>query len=320
MDSKTGSILIVDDDEDILVAGRMLLKRHFETVATANRPEHIPKLYAGRNFDAVLLDMNFGAGETSGNEGIDWLKNILKLDPDAVVILITAHSAVDTAVEAMKLGAIDFIEKPWHNEKLIATLKAAVRFRQTRNEANVLKRTNRVLSEEISRPSQPILGSAPAINQVLSLIKRTAPTEANVLILGENGTGKELVAHEIHQQSKRSDGVFLSVDLGAIAETLFESELFGHKKGAFTDAREDRIGRFEAADGGTLFLDEIANIPLHLQAKLLTALEQRLVTPVGSNKVVPFDVRMICATNVPVHKLSDETQFRWSRTSDPLSQ
>jgi DNA-binding NtrC family response regulator len=310
MDRKSGSILIVDDDEDILVAGQMLLKRHFETVATANRPEHIPKLYEARSFDAVLLDMNFGAGETSGSEGIDWLKNILKLDPDAVVILITAYSAVDTAVEAMKLGATDFIEKPWQNEKLIATLNAAVRFRQSRNEAKVLKQTNRVLTEEISRPSQPILGTAPAINQVLSLIERTAPTEANVLILGENGTGKELVAHEIHRLSERAAGVFLTVDLGSIAETLFESELFGHKKGAFTDAREDRIGRFEAADGGTLFLDEIGNIPLHLQAKLLTVLEQRMITPVGANQAVPFNVRVISATNVPVHKLSDDSRFR----------
>ncbi len=310
MDGKTGSVLIVDDDEDILVAGQMLLKRHFETVATANRPEHIPKLYQGRSFDAVLLDMNFGAGETSGSEGLEWLKNILKLDPDAVVILITAYSTVDTAVEAMKLGATDFIEKPWQNEKLIATLKAAVRFRQSRNEAKVLKQTNRVLVEEISRPSQPILGTSPAIKQVLNLIERTAPTDANVLILGENGTGKELAAHEIHRQSERADKVFLTVDLGSIAETLFESELFGHKKGAFTDAREDRVGRFEAADGGTVFLDEIGNIPLHLQAKLLAVLEQRTVTPVGSNQAVPFDVRMISATNVPVHKLSDESIFR----------
>ena len=300
-------ILIVDDDVDILTAARLLLKRHFETVVTANRPQEIPQLLADQPFDVVLLDMNYVAGERSGREGLTWLERI---DPDAVVILITAYTAVDTAVEAMKLGAIDFVAKPWQNEKLVATVRAAAELRRSRAEATALKGQNRELAAEINRPSDLILGESPAMKSVYQLVAKAAPTDANVLILGENGTGKELVAREIHRQSARAEGVFMSVDLGAIAETVIQSELFGHRKGAFTGANENRIGRFQAAQGGTLFLDELGNIPRHLQAKLLTALERREVVPVGANAPVAIDVRIISATNAPRTHLDDEATFR----------
>ncbi len=311
MAKSEGAILIVDDDEDILTAGKLLLKRHFSKVMTCNRPEFIPQMLADNSFNAILLDMNFGPGESSGAAGYLWLEKILDIDPQAVVIMITAHGGVDVAVEAMKLGATDFIAKPWQNEKVVATLSAAVQLGRTRVEAKTLRGTNEILAEVTATTSgQQILGDSPAMTQVMSLIDRTAPTDANVFILGENGTGKELVARELHTRSLRSSKVFMSVDLGAISENLFESELFGHKKGAFTDARDDRIGRLQAADGGTLFLDEIGNVPLHLQAKLLTFLEQRMVTPIGANVAVPFDVRVITATNVPKPDITNEANFR----------
>ncbi len=306
-----GVILIVDDDEDILIAGRLLLKRHFLSVKTCHQPEQIPTLMNQQQFDAILLDMNFGPGESSGKQGYSWLEKILAIDPQAVVIMITAHGGVDVAVEAMKLGATDFIAKPWQNAKVVATLSSAVQLGKSRVEAKELRNTNKLLAQVTSQPNnQQLLGNSKAMNQVLSLIERSAPTDANVLLLGENGTGKELVAREIHAQSLRSDQVFMSVDLGAISESLFESELFGHKKGAFTGAREDRVGRLKAANGGTLFLDEIGNLPLHLQAKLLTVLEQRVVTPIGTNSAVPFDVRVITATNVSKQDLCREDKFR----------
>ena len=307
---KDGTILIVDDDEDILVAGKLLLKRHYGTIVTCNRPENVANLMAEHSFDAILLDMNFGPGESSGEQGFFWLSRILEIDPQAVIVMITAHGGVNVAVEAMKRGATDFIAKPWQNEKVVATLSASVKLRRSRSEAEELKKTNKAIVKAVSEPKQPILGDSAAMREVLSLVERTAPTDANVLILGENGTGKELIARELHRQSHRADKVFMSVDLGALTESLFESELFGHKKGAFTDARDDRIGHLQAASGGTLFLDEIGNLPLHLQAKLLTVLEQRQVAPVGSDRKVPIDVRVIAATNVPLTKLRKEDVFR----------
>jgi len=304
------TILVVDDDNDILTAARLLLKRHFAAVITTNQPERIPALMAESRFDVVLLDMNFVTGVRSGREGLTWMARIHEADPDAVVVLMTAYTAVETAVEAMKLGAFDFVAKPWQNEKLTATVRAAVQHRKSRLEATELKRQNRELAAEINRPSELILGESPAMHQLLALIAKAAPTDANVLILGENGTGKELVAREIHRQSTRADGVFMSVDLGAIAESLIQSELFGHRKGAFTGANEHRIGRFQSANGGTLFLDELGNLPRHLQAKLLTALERREVVPVGANAPVPVDVRVISATNAPRSDLTDEAIFR----------
>jgi DNA-binding NtrC family response regulator len=308
---KEGKILIVDDDEDILTAGKLLLKRHFSQVSTCNVPEHIPRFITDQHFDAIILDMNFGPGESSGAQGFYWLQKILEIKPESVIIMITAHGGVNVAVEAMKLGATDYIAKPWQNEKVIATVSTAVLLGRSRSEAQTLRETNKVLVQASNSASQQnMLGQSQAMQQIQSLITRSAPTDANVMILGENGTGKELVARELHQQSARSDQVFMSVDLGAISETLFESELFGHKKGAFTGAQHDRVGRLQAADGGTLFLDELGNLPLHLQAKLLTVLEQRKVTPLGENKAIAFNVRVVSATNLSKENLKDEQNFR----------
>ncbi|WOJ94776.1 sigma-54 dependent transcriptional regulator [Congregibacter variabilis] len=305
-----GKLLIVDDDEDILVAGRLLLRRYFAEVITCSRPADIESLMQEHEFDAILLDMNFSPGESSGQQGFFWLRRILELDAQAVVVLITAHGGVDIAVDAMKLGATDFIAKPWQNEKVVATVTASAKLRRSLREGRKLQQANQELAQLSAVAGQPMLGNSSAMRSVHTLIERSAPTDANVLVLGENGTGKELVARALHQHSKRSEKIFVSVDLGAIAESLFESELFGHMKGAFTDARDNRIGRFQAAEGGTLFLDEIGNLPLHLQAKLLTVLEQRQVTPVGANKAVAIDVRVIAATNVPRETLADENRFR----------
>lgn len=302
-------ILVVDDDPDILVAAKLLLRRHFATIDTTSMPEQIPKLFDAHRFDAVLLDMNFALGERSGEEGLKWLGNILELDPHASVILITGYSDLETAVGAIKMGACDFVAKPWQNERLIATVSSAVELHRSKTEAAAFKGRNRELVATTEKPSD-LVGTSPVMQRVFTMISRAAPTDANVLILGQNGTGKEVVAREIHQQSERSGEVFVSIDLGAVSESLFESELFGHKKGAFTDAKENRIGRIQAANGGTLFLDEIGNLPLHLQAKLLTVIERREVRPVGGNKAVPFDVRLICATNMPFSSLTDEDVFR----------
>jgi DNA-binding NtrC family response regulator len=303
-------ILIVDDDVDILTAARLLLKRHFAVVTTASRPEQIPPLLEEAPFDVVLLDMNFGVGERSGREGLAWLTKILELDRDTVVILITAYSAVETAVEAIKRGATDFVTKPWQNEKLVATVHAAVELRRSRGLASRLQSQNRELAAPSGGVGEPVLGHSAAMRQVFEVVGKAAPTDANVLILGENGTGKEVIARQLHRQSARAGEVFLSVDLGAVAESLIESELFGHKKGAFTGASEHRIGRFQAASGGTLFLDEVGNLPRHLQAKLLTALERREVVPVGANAAVPIDVRVLSATNLTRAALGDDSVFR----------
>ena len=310
MGTQTGHILIVDDDEDILTAGRLLLRRRFADVVCCRRPEEIPDLLAQHEFDAVLLDMNFGPGESSGEQGLEWLERILAIDPLIVVVMITAHGNVDTVVEAMKRGATDFVAKPWENAKVVATISAAVELHQSRLESKSLRGANRILAESAVAGGNTIIFESIEMQDVLSLVEKAAPTDVNVMILGENGTGKELVARELHRQSTRADRVFLSVDMGSISESLFESELFGHKKGAFTGANEDRLGRFQAANGGTLFLDEVGNLPLHLQAKLLGALEQRRVTPVGSDKAQDVDVRVISATNATKEALNDADKFR----------
>ncbi|MDH3350164.1 MAG: sigma-54 dependent transcriptional regulator [Gammaproteobacteria bacterium] len=306
----SAKILIVDDDEDILTAGRLLLRRSFGDVITCRRPEEVPDLLEQHAFDAVMLDMNFGPGESSGKQGLEWLERILLIDPQMVVVMITAHGSVDTVVEAMKRGATDFVAKPWQNEKVVATISAAVELHRSRIETHSLRRANRALREATSGADTAIVGTSVPMREVLSIVERTAPTDANILILGENGTGKELIAREVHRRSSRSHQVFLTVDMGSISESLFESELFGHRKGAFTGADDDRLGRFQAADGGTLFLDEIGNLQPHLQIKLLRALEQRRVTPVGSDKAQEFNVRVIAATNVPAEALRDERRFR----------
>lgn len=309
--SKEGHILIIDDDPDILTASKLLLRRHFARVQTTDNPETVPQLMADYAFDVIMLDMNFGPGESTGEQGFIWLQKILAINPHAVVVMITAHGGVNVAVEAMKLGATDFIAKPWQNEKLVATLSTCIKLAHSRSEAKNLKAQNAVLTAATNiSASNSMIGTSPAMQQVNSLINRAAPTDANVLILGENGTGKEVAARAIHNASNRRDQVFMSVDLGSLSEGLFESELFGHKKGAFTGAKEDRAGRFQAASGGTLFLDEIGNLPKHLQVKLLTVLEQRTVTPLGSNEVIPIDVRIIAATNISKDMLTNEDHFR----------
>lgn len=301
---------MIDDDEDVLLAAKMLLKKQGHHVIIEKNPNKIPFLLNNDSYDVILLDMNFSKDTTSGKEGFYWLEQILEKDPNAVVILITAFGDVEMAVKALKQGATDFILKPWQNEKLVATISTAIRLKQSYNEVDKLKKAKEMLEEQISKPFGEIIGESASIKDVFALINKVARTDANVLILGENGTGKELIARAIHQRSLRKDNSFVAVDMGAITETLFESELFGHKKGSFTDAREDRPGRFELANGGTLFLDEIGNLNLALQAKLLSALQSRQVTRVGSNHAVAVDIRLICATNMPLQKMVAAGTFR----------
>ncbi|MDH5715467.1 MAG: sigma-54 dependent transcriptional regulator [Candidatus Aminicenantes bacterium] len=310
MNKKTGKILIIDDDEDILQAARLFLKQHVAQVHTHRNPESIPMLLKNDTYDVIFLDMNFAKGATSGQEGFLWLDKIHEIDPSAVVVLITAFGDVELAVRAIKEGATDFVLKPWQNEKLLATLSVAMNLRQTRIEAYNLRSRQKQLSADLDQPFHDFIGRSGAMQKVFDIIQKVAKTDVNILILGENGTGKELVARELHRQSPRAEEVFISVDMGAVSETLFESELFGHVKGAFTDAREDRAGRFEIASGGTLFLDEIGNLPLPLQAKLLTVLENRQVTRLGSNRPVTIDVRLVCATNRPIHEMVSQNKFR----------
>jgi len=302
-------ILVVDDEKDILQAAQLLLKRHFASVQISQDPASLPERVRQNGFDVLLLDMNFGPGADEGAEGLKWLAEVLAIDPQAVVVLVTAHSGVELAVQAMKQGAADFVTKPWENDRLLATLMSAVNLRRSRIEAAELRKRNRGLAAATHIESG-MIGTSAATLRVFDSIRRAAPTDANVLILGENGTGKELVAREIHHHSARAGEVFLRVDAGTLSPQLFGSELFGHRRGAFTDAKEDRIGLFRAAAGGTLFLDEIGNVPLHLQSKLLTALERHEIVPVGANKPEPIDVRLVCATNLAPEQLADPNRFR----------
>lgn len=303
-------ILIVDDDRDILETARMFLKQEFSQVQIEENPQRIPFLVRSGEFDVILLDMNFKIGVNDGEEGFHWLNEILKIDPQAVVILITAYGEVDLAVKAMKHGATDFVLKPWKNQKLLGTIMAALQLRKSRKEIEKLKSTQENLSNTIDQPFIDFIGESPAIQRIHELINRVAATDADVLILGENGTGKELVARAIHRNSLRKNKVFITVDLGAISETLFESELFGHVKGAFTDARQDKAGRFELASGGTIFLDEIGNLSMALQSKLLTVLQNRKIQRVGATQEVAVDFRLICATNMPLNEMVYEKKFR----------
>jgi DNA-binding NtrC family response regulator len=308
--NELGKILMVDDDEDVLLAAKMLLKKYNYHVIIEKNPNKIPFLLNNDTYDVILLDMNFTKDTTSGKEGFEWLAQIRERDPQAVVIMITAFGDVEMAVRALKEGATDFILKPWQNEKLIATISTAIKLKKSYNEVDKLRKAKQMLEEQIQQPFRDIIGSSASINEVFQLIDKVASTDANILILGENGTGKELIARAIHQKSLRKDASFVAVDMGAITETLFESELFGHKKGAFTDAREDRPGRFELANGGTLFLDEIGNLGMNLQSKLLSALQSRQVTRVGSNTHVEVDIRLICATNMPLAQMVKDGRFR----------
>ena len=307
---KKGNLLIIDDNEDLLKAAKIFLKRHFVKVDTETNPDLLPILLHNEQYDVIMLDMNFTKEVSSGQEGFQHLDRILSIDPSAVVVLITAYGDINLAVRAIKEGATDFVLKPWDNDKLLATLHAALKLRQSKLEVVDLKNQQQLIYADMDRKFKDIIGQSPAMQKVFDTIEKVAGTDANVMILGENGTGKELIARAIHRHSKRSKEAFVGVDLGAIAPSLFESELFGHKKGAFTDAREDRIGRFEQADKGTLFLDEIGNIPMASQAKLLAVLQNRIVTKVGSNQQKEINIRLISATNMPLAEMIRENTFR----------
>jgi two-component system response regulator HydG len=301
MSLKNASVLVIDDDVDVLTAVRLLLKPEVKEIHTEKNPEQIRHLLARTDYDLILLDMNFNSSINTGNEGIFWLKKIKEeFRSDAAVIMITAYGAIDLAIRSLKEGAYDFLVKPWHNERLLATLREAYEGRRSPRS-----------SADASLPfGNELLGASPLMQDIFHKIRKVAPTDANILILGENGTGKELIARAIHQCSLRASGPFVKVDVGALTESLFESELFGHRKGAFTDAREDRKGRFEEAQRGTLFLDEIGNISLQQQAKLLSVLQNRVVNRLGSNEPIPIDIRLVCATNCPISELANEAHFR----------
>ncbi len=310
MEKADAKILIVDDDQDVLLAAKLFLKQHIKIVHTEKNPENIPTLLKADNYDVVLLDMNFSRDATSGKEGFHWLNKIMEIDPAAVVIFITGYGDIELAVQGIKEGATNFILKPWDNKKLLATIQANLKVRSSKEELADLKTKKQVFLADQNNAWGDLIGNSPAMEQVMTTVRKVAITDANVLILGENGTGKELIARAIHKVSKRKDEVFISVDLGAISESLFESELFGYKKGAFTDAKEDRAGRFEAASKGTIFLDEIGNLSTSLQSKLLSVLQNRKVVRLGSNKETPIDVRLICATNMPLYQMVKEGKFR----------
>lgn len=303
MNLKNATILIVDDDPDVLTAIRLLLKPQVKEIVVEKNPENIRSLLTKQSFDVILLDMNFTSSINTGNEGIFWLRKIKELNSDASLIMITAYGDIDLAVRALKEGSSDFMVKPWHNEILVKTIKEVLNKRPGSPKGTAPRASSSIAGTEL-------LGCSAQMQGIFHKIDKIAPTDANILVLGENGTGKDLIAKALHQKSLRANKPYMKVDVGALSETLFESELFGHKKGAFTDAREDRIGRFEAANGGTLFLDEIGNISLQQQAKLLTVLQNRQVTRLGANQPVDLDIRLICATNVPLSALADERHFR----------
>ena len=311
MEMNEANILIVDDNPGVLSAGKLFLKRHFAEVDTTREPEEIPGFLKEKRYAVILLDMNFGrSAKNTGQEGFQWLSKILEIDPSAVVVLITAYGDVELAVRAIKNGATDFVLKPWDNDKLLATLSSALKLKTSQDEASSLKSKQAGRNLADARDLPELVFQSRAMQQIYETVQRIAETDANVLLLGENGTGKDLIAQAIHSHSRRARENFVKVDLGAITETLFESELFGHIKGAFTDARDDRPGRFEAADGGTIFLDEIGNLTLGLQAKLLTVLQNRTITRVGSNRVRPVNVRVIAATNQNLFESVKNRTFR----------
>ncbi|MCJ7449839.1 MAG: sigma-54 dependent transcriptional regulator [Bacteroidales bacterium] len=305
-----GNILVVDDNKSILSALEILLTPEFGEITAISNPNLILSELVKYDYNLVILDMNFSAGVNTGNEGIYWLGKIKEKNPDVSVVLITAYGDIDTAVRALKAGASDFVIKPWENEKLLATLKLAIQLNLSKKEVKHLRERESELKKEMNRDQKNIIGSSPQLMSILNLARKVAKTDANVLITGENGTGKELIAQEIHRLSNRSRELLVNVDMGALSETLFESELFGHVKGAFTDARETRQGKFEIAHKGTLFLDEIGNLSFHLQSKLLAAIENRQISRIGSNELIPINIRLICATNKNIENMVMEGLFR----------
>ena len=310
MDVNHGKILVVDDDQSLLFTAKMILKNHFEKIDTVNNPVLAFEKVSQEVYDVIILDMNYSPTENSGREGIALLKKIISKRPEAHVIMNTAFADINIAVDAMKQGAVDFITKPWEKEKLVATVKNVAELSRSKQKLQDLKSGQKVILEVIDHEFGMLIGEDPAITAVMKTIDKVAITEASILILGENGTGKELVAREIHRRSQRADKAFIKVDVGAIPSTLFESEMFGHVKGAFTDAKEERVGRMEVANGGTLFLDEIGNLALPLQAKLLSAMQNRQITRIGSSEPRPIDIRLLTATNVDLYQAVDENQFR----------
>ena len=303
-------ILVIDDNKSVLSALEILLQFEYKSVQTISNPNQISSFPNFTTIDIILLDMNFSAGVNTGNEGLYWLREIKKKAPHISVIMMTAYGAIELAVEALKEGASDFILKPWNNERLLTTVKSAFQLRKTQKEVQQLKQKESNLKQVINQNKNYIIGNSKALNSVLSLVQKVAKTDVNVLVTGENGTGKELIARELHKSSARNNEVFISVDMGSISENLFESELFGHVKGSFTDAKEDRAGKFEAANGGTLFLDEIGNLSLQTQAKLLSAIQNRVIVRVGSNKTIPVDIRLVCATNCNLDQMVADGLFR----------
>ncbi|MCB2195042.1 MAG: sigma-54 dependent transcriptional regulator [Bacteroidetes bacterium] len=310
MSKRDHKILVVDDDEHIHLSLQVLLEPEFGDIDSVTNPQEVPEHLKKNSYDAILLDMNYSASETSGEEGLFWLKKIMEIEPDSNVLLITAYGDLKIAVQALKLGAIDFIVKPWNNEKLIATIHSVLRLSENKKEVKRLKSKQRAILTAVQTETSKIIGETTTMKNLFGLIDKVANTEANVLIQGENGTGKELVARALHEKSSRANNPFIHIDIGAISESLFESEMFGHKKGSFTDAKEDRVGRVEAGNGGTVFLDEIGNLPLSMQSKLLSVIQNRQVIPVGSNTAVDIDVRFICATNISLTNAVKQNLFR----------
>ena len=307
--NKLGKILIVDDNEDVLFALNLLLEPYTEKIKVATTPDRIEHFMTTFQPDLILLDMNFSRDAISGQEGFESLKQILQIDPQAIVIFMTAYADTDKAVRAIKAGATDFIPKPWEKEKLLATLTSGMRLRQSQREVNILKEQVEALSGQ-SSPEGDIIGESPVMQEVFATINKLSSTDANILILGENGTGKDVIARLLYRYSPRYGKPFVTIDLGSIPEQLFESELFGFEKGAFTDAKKSKAGRMEVATNGTLFLDEIGNLSLPMQSKLLTAIEKRQISRLGSTQAVPIDVRLICATNADIRRMVDEGSFR----------
>ncbi|VAW18794.1 Two-component transcriptional response regulator, LuxR family [hydrothermal vent metagenome] len=303
-------VLVIDDNKSVLSALEILLQFEYKTVDTISNPNQISSFPNLKDYDIVLLDMNFSAGINSGNEGLFWLREIKKKAPHISVIMMTAYGSVDLAVQALKEGASDFILKPWNNEKLLVTVKTAYELWKSQEEIHQLKQKESSLKQVINQNKSYIIGNSKALTSVLNLVRKVAKTNVNVLVTGENGTGKELIARELHGISERKNEVFIAVDMGSISESLFESELFGHTKGSFTDAKEDRAGKFEAANGGTLFLDEIGNLSLQTQAKLLSAIQNKVVVRVGSNKPISVDIRLVCATNCNLDQMVADGLFR----------
>ncbi len=303
-------ILILDDNKSVLTALEMLLQSEFDQIFTLKNPNNLISTIQQHNIDIVLLDMNFTAGINNGNEGIYWLRQVQKYDPTISVIMNTAYGDIELAVKAVKEGAFDFILKPWDNNKLISTIHASIKLRKSKVENASLLQTTNTLKQELNPSLQKLIGQSEPMKQVMEMVRKVAATDATIFITGENGTGKELIAREIHRYSKRNKEIMLSVDMGAISETLFESELFGHTKGSFTDAKEGRIGKFEAANKGTLFLDEIGNLSLSLQAKMLTTLQNRTIIKLGSNHHIPVDIRLISATNKDLNAMITDGLFR----------